>query len=51
MNKNTIAKSLVKGGIGIAVSALIGAMIKLEKNVDTRIDAHFAAKNAINANN
>lgn len=41
MDKNKIAKLVVKGVIGLAVSAAIGTMIKTEKAVGTAIDEYF----------
>lgn len=39
MNKTKIAKYAVKAGLGFAISAAIGYAIKLEKHLDTKIDA------------
>lgn len=42
--KFAIAKMASKAGLGLLVSAAIGIMIKAERQVDDRIDAHFDAK-------
>lgn len=36
-----LAKFLIKGALSIGVSALIGYAIKLEKQIDGRIDEHY----------
>ncbi len=39
-----IAKFVTKSAFGLAVSALIGIMIKMEHRVDDKIDAHYDRK-------
>jgi hypothetical protein len=38
MDKAKITKMLVKGALGLTVSAAIGAMIKTEKSIGLKID-------------
>lgn len=42
MNKNMIAKLVVKGVLGLAVSSAIGYAIKGQRILDARIDEYFA---------
>lgn len=44
MDKAKVAKFVVKGVIGITVSAAIGSMIKMEKGVGLKIDEYFNSK-------
>ena len=39
-----IMKLIVKGALGLAVSATIGTMIKTEKNIGVHIDEYFNSK-------
>lgn len=39
-----VAKFAVKGVLGLAVSAVIGVLIKLEHHADERIDEHYNSK-------
>lgn len=39
-----LAKLVVKGALGVAVSTVIGFMIKAEHHVDDRIDEHYDKK-------
>lgn len=40
MNEKLV-KMIVKGALGLAVSALIGQMIKAEKEIEKRIDDYY----------
>jgi hypothetical protein len=42
--KSTITKKFVKGAFGLAASALIGYLVKLEMQVEDRIDEYYDAK-------
>lgn len=44
MNKHKIAAFASKTGFGVAVAAVIGALIKFEHRVDDRIDEHYKNK-------
>lgn len=46
MDKQKIAKIVVKGVLGLGVSALIGTTIKAETKVGDAIDAYFQSKTA-----
>lgn len=39
------AKIVTKGIFGLGVSALIGILIKMEYQIDDKIDAHYDRKN------
>jgi hypothetical protein len=41
MIKPKLMKVAAKGALGLAVSALIGYVVKLELRVEERIDEHF----------
>lgn len=40
-----LAKLIVKGALSIGVSAVIGYMIKMEKEIESRIDEHYEENN------
>lgn len=46
MNQQKIIKIVVKGALGLGVSALIGATIKTENKIGAVIDTFFENKNA-----
>ena len=50
MNKQAIARLLVKGAVGLVVSAGIGYAIKGEKALGIKIDEYFAKATDITAN-
>lgn len=41
MDSNTLTKMAYKGAIGIAFSALLGYIVKLEHAIDERIDSRY----------
>lgn len=44
VNQQKIVKIVVKGALGLGVSALIGATIKTESKIGDVIDQYFASK-------
>lgn len=36
-----LAKFIIKGALSIGVSAVIGFMIKAEKEIESRVDEHY----------
>lgn len=41
-----LTKLVVKGALGFAISAVIGYTIKMEKQIEERLDEHFDSKAA-----